>query len=90
MSKLNGFQVINKHLTKSKRLLKLRLLLAYPDFDKPCHMYTDASVHQLGAVIIQNNMPIAFYSRKLKSAQRRYTTTEGELLSTIETCKDYK
>jgi hypothetical protein len=35
---------------------------------------------------------IAFYSRKLNTAQKRYTTTEinRELLSDIETCKEYK
>jgi hypothetical protein len=33
---------------------------------------------------------IAFYSRKLNTAQKRYTTTERELLSAIETCKEYK
>ena len=39
---------------------------------------------------MQDKKPIAFYSRKLNAAQRRYTTTERELLSTIETCKEYK
>jgi hypothetical protein len=36
--------------------------------------------------------PIAFYSRKLNTAQKRYTTTERnrELLSSIETCKEHK
>jgi hypothetical protein len=33
---------------------------------------------------------IAFYSRKLKTAQKHCTTTERELLSAIETCKEYK
>jgi hypothetical protein len=33
---------------------------------------------------------ISFYSRKLKTAQKRYTTTERELLSAMETCKEYK
>jgi RNase H-like domain found in reverse transcriptase len=39
---------------------------------------------------MQDKKPIAFYSRKLNAAQRRYTTTEHELLSTIETCKEYE
>ena len=44
----------------------------------------------MGAVIMQDKKPIAFYFRKLSTAQRRYTTTERELLSTVETCKEYK
>jgi hypothetical protein len=46
----------------------------------------------LGAVIMQDKKPIVFYSRKLNTAQKRYTTTERnrELLSAIETCKEYK
>jgi hypothetical protein len=53
---------------------------------------TDASDHQLGAVIMQDKKPIDFYSRKLNTAQKLYTTTEKEreLLSAIETCKEYK
>jgi hypothetical protein len=41
---------------------------------------------------IKNKTTIAFYSRKLNTDQKRYTTTERkkELLSAIETCKEYK
>jgi hypothetical protein len=41
---------------------------------------------------MQDKKPIAVYSRKLNTAQKRYTTTERivELLSAIETCKEYK
>jgi RNase H-like domain found in reverse transcriptase len=39
---------------------------------------------------MQDKKSISFYLRKLNAAQRRYTTTERELLSTIETCKEYK
>jgi hypothetical protein len=73
---------------------ELQVLLCYPEFNKPVlsHIYTDASYHQLGAVIIQDKNPIAFYSRKLNTSQKRYTTTERdrELLSAIETWKEYK
>jgi hypothetical protein len=79
---------------KIKKFIGTELLLCYPDFNKPFlfHFYTDASDHQLGAVIMQDKKPIDFYSQKLNTAQKRYTTTERyrELLSAIETCKEYK
>jgi hypothetical protein len=41
---------------KAKKVIGTEVLLCYPDFDKPVlfHLYTDASDHQLGAVIMQN------------------------------------
>ena len=45
---------------------------------------------QLGSVISQEGKPIAFYSRKLNPAQTRYTTTERELLSIVETLKEFR
>jgi hypothetical protein len=74
-----------------KKVIGTEVLLCYPDFIKPdlFHLYTDASDHQFGAVIMQDKKPIAFYSRKFNTDQKRYKTTERnrELLSAIETCK---
>ena len=67
----------------AKRIIAREVLLAYPDFSKPFQVHTDASHYQLGAVISQDGKPIAFYSRKLKPEQTRYTTTERELLSIV-------
>ena len=73
-----------------KRILAREVLLSFPDFNKPFHIHTDASKIQLGAVISQNDKPIAFYSRKLNPAQTRYTTTERELLSIVEVLKEFR
>jgi hypothetical protein len=48
-----------------KAAIAKETVLAYPDFSKPFEIYTDASSMQLGAVIAQDNRPIAFFSRKL-------------------------
>jgi hypothetical protein len=65
-------------------------LLEFPDFEKEFHVYTDASNKKLGAVIMQERKPLAFYRRKLNSAQTRYTTGEQELLSIVETIKEFR
>ena len=73
-----------------KKTIARETILAYPDFSNPFHVHTDASDRQLGAVISQGGKPLAFYSRKLNSAQRNYTTTERELLSIVETLKEFR
>ena len=39
---------------------------------------------------MQDARPLAFYSRKLNSAQKRYTTGKQELLPIVETLKEFK
>jgi hypothetical protein len=73
-----------------KKVIGTEVILCYPDFNKPFHLYTDVSDHQLGAVIMQDKKPLVFYLQKLNTAQKWYTTTKRELLSAIETCKEYR
>jgi hypothetical protein len=58
---------------KIKKVMGTGILLYDPDFNEPVvfHLYTNTSDHQLGAVIMQDKKPIAFYSRKLNTAQKR-------------------
>jgi len=53
----------------AKRIVAKEMLLAYPDFNKPFQIYTDASHYQLGAVASQEGNLIAFHSCKLNPAQ---------------------
>jgi transposase InsO family protein len=71
-------------------------MLSFPDYARPFEIYTDAAKRQLGAVIFQRNddnslrAPIAFFSKKMNPAQSKYTITEQELLSVVETLKTYR
>ncbi len=52
-----------------KTTIAKEVVLAYLDFTKPFEKSTDASTKHLGAVITQENRPIAFFSQKLSGAQ---------------------
>ena len=75
---------------KAKAMLAKEAFLRYPDHNKPFHVYSDASDYQMGSVIMQEGKPVAFFSRKLNSAQRNYTTGEKDILSIVETLKEYR
>ena len=76
--------------TQVKAMVSQETLLTYPDWSKTFDIHTDASDFQLGAVISQEGRPIAFFSRKLNAAQLTYTTTEKELFSIVECCKEFR
>ena len=73
-----------------KRLISKETLLTDTNFDKIFKINTDASKVQLGAYISQEGRSVAFYSRKLNPTQTQYTTTERELLSIVETLKEFR
>ena len=72
-----------------KALVSLDALLVFPDHTQPFDVKMDASEYQLGSVIKQHGHPVPYYSHKLNSAQRNYTTIEKELLSIVETFKEF-
>jgi hypothetical protein len=73
-----------------KKIMARETILAYPNFEIPFEVHTDASAYQLGAVISQNGKPTAFYSRKLTTTKTWYTTSERESLSIIENLKEFR
>jgi hypothetical protein len=73
-----------------KATIAREVVLAYPDYSKVFEIYTDTSSKQLGAVITQENRPIAFFSRKLSTTQHKYSVTKIELLAIVDPLKEFK
>ena len=82
-----AFQAIKCALAKSTSLSHIR-----PDL--PLILKTDASQSAVGAVLqqIQNGepQPLSFFSRKLQSAQTRYSTLDRELLAIYLAVKHFR
>lgn len=79
---------------KLKEIMATDLLLAYPDFDSPFILTTDASNVAIGAVLAQSvdgkERPIAYLSRTLSRAEENYSATAKELLGIYFAAKTFR
>ena len=58
-------------------------MLALPDHTKVFEVHTDVSDFAIGGVLMQERHLIAFESRKLNDAERRYTVQEKEMTAIV-------
>jgi transposase InsO family protein len=69
-------------------------VLRHPDFSKDFHIHSDASSIGAGAVLLQEHdgmlMPVSFASWLFTPTQRRYSTTEREMLALVLSVRKWK
>jgi hypothetical protein len=80
---------MQKAFDKMRLLMAANALAAYPDHNKRFNVHTDASDFQLGACIIQEGRPVAYFSQKLTKSQQNYITMENEMLSIVATLEEF-
>ena len=70
-----------KAFEKIKMMVTNTPLLAYYDQTKPLIIQCDASKSGLGAVLLQNKVPICYASKSLTPTETRYAVIEKEMLA---------
>jgi hypothetical protein len=76
---------MQKAFDKMHLLMAADALAAYLDHNKWFNGYTEASDFHLGACIIQEGRPVAYFLQMLMKFQQNYTTMEKEMLSIVAT-----
>jgi hypothetical protein len=79
---------------KSFNLLKKKIteqpILVLPDFSKTFQVRCDASGFAIGAVLSQDDRPIAYFSEKLNEAKIKYSTYDKEFYAVIQALKKWR
>lgn len=83
-------EVYQRSFEQTKELLVNPPLLAYPDPKKPFLVVFDASVTRCGALLTQDQRPIAYFSAMFSPAEMNYTTTEQEMLGLVKALKHWR
>ena len=74
---------------KIKGILSTSPVLRYYDVNKPIKLSVDASSTALGAVILQDDRPVAYATKALTNAQRNYLQIDNEAFAILHACRKF-
>lgn len=87
---LSGEEARAKAFNTIKQLLSNPPILRYPDPAKPYTVISDASITGCGAILLQEDHPIAYYSYKFSTTERNYGTGEQEMLGILKALTEWR
>ena len=76
--------------TMVKRTLCNAPVVVIADDTKPCELVCDACGYGIGAVLLQDERPVAFFSYKMNAAERNYPTGEQELVAVVKSLQHWR
>lgn len=79
----------SKAIERIKEILIKKPVLQYYDPNKAIVLSVDASKDGLGAVMLQNNLPVSYASQALTDTQKAYAQIEKEMLAIVFGCKRF-
>lgn len=82
-------EIHTKEFQKIKDVLTTAPVLKYYDINEPIVLSVDSSSKGLGAVILQNNLPVAYASKALTESQKSWAQIEKELLAIAFGCEKF-
>jgi hypothetical protein len=91
--KNSKFEWKEEHYTTAfnemKAIVSKETLLSFPEYSQRFELYVDASDKQLSAVLMQGKKVLAFFLKKLTEMMKKYGVREKEMLSVIESLKEF-
>ena len=91
---INWTPALSQAFEECKASLSQAAMLDRPDGAAPISLVTDASTTAMGAVLQQRKQdswqPQAFFSKKMSTAQQKYSAYDRELLAIYEAVKHFR